>query len=59
MKEFLIFIVAIVIYFVPTILAFKRGNPNKGAVLIINFLLGWTIGGWVWALIKTYSVKPA
>jgi len=43
-------------YFVPTLIAFLR-RQRLGLVLVINFLLGWTIVGWVIALVL--SVWPA
>lgn len=47
----------IVLYFLPAIIAYKRGHVNKGIILLIDFLLGWTFLGWagclVWAFIDT------
>ncbi len=47
----LIFIIAI--YFLPTIIALNKSFALQ--VFILNLLLGWTIIGWVIALI--WSVK--
>lgn len=47
---FLGLIVAALVYFVPTVVAFSRGVPNKGSVLVLNLFLGWTLVGWVVAL---------
>jgi hypothetical protein len=38
------------VYFTPTIVAFSRQVPNKGSVLVVNLLLGWTFIGWAVAL---------
>ncbi|MEW2177598.1 superinfection immunity protein [Streptomyces sp. NPDC005406] len=43
-------IVAALVYFVPAVVAFSRGVPNKGSVLVLNLFLGWTLVGWVVAL---------
>lgn len=43
--------VAIWIYFLPSIVASARGASNRGAVVAVNILLGWTMIGWVVALI--------
>lgn len=47
----------IALYFLPAIIAYKRGHANKGIILLIDFLLGWTFLGWagclVWAFIDT------
>lgn len=53
----------IVLYFLPSIIAYKRGHANKGIILLINFLLGWTFLGWagclVWAFIDTDGSKAS
>lgn len=47
----------IVLYFMPAIIAYRRGHANKVIILIIDLLLGWTFLGWagclVWAFIDT------
>ncbi len=40
-----------VLYFLPSILAFGRNNRDAGAILVLNFFLGWTAIGWVIALV--------
>ena len=39
------------IYFLPTITAIKRNSPHKTAVVIVNVLFGFTLVGWVVALL--------
>lgn len=48
-------IVSIIIYFFPFLLSLLTGN-RTGAVFVMNFFLGWTFIGWVWALI--WAVTP-
>ncbi|MGW0559568.1 superinfection immunity protein [Streptomyces sp. NPDC003016] len=43
-------IVIVLACFVPAVIAFTRGVPNAGSVLVINVFLGWTVVGWVVAL---------
>ncbi|MDS1116379.1 superinfection immunity protein [Gordonia westfalica] len=38
------------LYLLPSIVAELRKAPNKGSIIVINVLLGWTIIGWVVAL---------
>jgi hypothetical protein len=38
-------------YFLPTIVAFSRNKSNKGAIFLLNFLLGWTLIGWVVSIV--------
>lgn len=38
-------------YLLPTILAIKRKSPHTTAVIIINFFFGFTLVGWIIALV--------
>lgn len=44
------------VYFLPTVVAARRGQPFAG-LLILNLLFGWTVIGWaallVWAMVRT------
>jgi hypothetical protein len=44
-----------VMYFLPTIIAFARSKRDTGAILLLNFFLGWSVIGWIVALI--WAVK--
>ena len=46
----------VLIYFIPTITALLRKNPNVISVFLMNFLLGWTFIGWAIALIWAYRI---
>lgn len=46
---------AIALYFAPGIVAGTRGHPNATSIFILNFLLGWTLVGWVIALVWAYG----
>ncbi|HEV3325202.1 MAG TPA: superinfection immunity protein, partial [Puia sp.] len=50
-----IIVVCLVPYFLPTIIAMMRSNPNVGGIFAVNFLLGWTFIGWVACLIWSLS----
>jgi Superinfection immunity protein len=55
---FLIFLaLSLALYFLPTIVGW--GKKNRAAIAALNLLLGWTIVGWVvalvWALTKEQS----
>lgn len=47
---FVLIVVGIAVYWIPTVVAGTRHVPNLGSVVIINFFLGWTLIGWVVAL---------
>jgi hypothetical protein len=56
----LLFILAVALYFVPTLLAVYRYHPNWGSIFVLNIFLGWTGLGWVVALaMACSSVKRA
>ena len=42
-------LVGLLIYFLPTIVG--RRKRNAGAIFVLNLLLGWTLIGWVVALV--------
>jgi hypothetical protein len=42
-------------YFLPTILAFAHNKRDTAAILLLNLFLGWTMIGWVVALV--WAVK--
>lgn len=53
MESIIIFFIlfAMVVYFLPIIVAFIRKNNNCLAIFILNLFLGWTFVGWVIALV--------
>ncbi len=59
--EFLIFLIAFALYFVPAVVAGKRNHRNQGAIFALNLLLGWTFLFWVlslvWALTDNIEKK--
>jgi hypothetical protein len=42
------------LYFLPTILG--RRKRNRGAIFALNLILGWTLIGWVGALVWALTV---
>jgi hypothetical protein len=47
-------VLIVAIYMLPTLIAFARDHPRRGAITLINVLFGWTLIVWivvfVWAL---------
>jgi hypothetical protein len=39
------------VYFLPTMVAFLRDRHDKLSVFLLNFFLGWSLIGWVIALV--------
>ena len=49
---------SLVIYGIPTFVAFVREHHNRAAILALNLLLGWTIIGWIGALVWSLTNPP-
>jgi hypothetical protein len=49
----------IFMYFVPTIVAYRRRHQNAFAIFVLNLFLGVTVLGWIVALVwaSTNSTK--
>jgi hypothetical protein len=37
----------VVLYMLPTFIAFGREHPRRQDVALVNILLGWTLIGWI------------
>ena len=46
-----IVLVAVVVYFIPSMVAFSRGHRNRWVIFVINLVFGATLLGWVVALV--------
>jgi hypothetical protein len=44
-----------VMYFLPSIVALARSKRDTAAIVLLNLFLGWTVIGWVVALV--WAVK--
>lgn len=44
-------------YMLPWAVAVTRRMPNHGAIALLNLLLGWTIVGWIIALVMACSQR--
>ena len=47
----IVFLILLSLYFLPTIIALLRRQPNALAIFLLNFFLGWSFIGWVVALV--------
>lgn len=45
-------------YLLPTAIAFTRSRTNTLPIFAVNLLLGWSIVGWVWALVWSIMQDP-
>lgn len=49
--KLVILLVMGMMYMAPTIIAFWRKHVNTMAICTMNLLLGWTVLGWIFALV--------
>ena len=47
------------LYWLPTVVAVLRRTPSALGVAAINFFLGWTVIGWIVALVLALAAYPA
>lgn len=57
-KALIMWVVLAAMYFLPTMLAWKRGSSRRVKVTLINVLLGWTGVGWILAMVMTFAYEP-
>ena len=46
---------SLAVYFIPTMVALSRGHHQSTAIVMLNILLGWTLLGWVIAIVWAVS----
>lgn len=51
----ILLIIGLLLYFIPTIIAFRKQRDNKISILILNFFLGWSLIGWVISLVWAFK----
>ena len=53
--------ISLVAYFMPAMVAKGRRHKNFEAIFVLNFLAGWTVVGWIVAIVwaSNSSVHPA
>lgn len=51
----ILFFVGVAIYFLPSFNASSRKHPNISSIFLLNLFLGWTLLGWVAALVWSAS----
>ncbi|HEV1992504.1 MAG TPA: superinfection immunity protein [Candidatus Dormibacteraeota bacterium] len=47
----ILFVLAVVLYFLPAIIAGSRGHHQSTAICVLDLFLGWTVLGWIIALV--------
>lgn len=57
--NFITVLIAFLLYFLPTIIAFNRNHASKGAIFIVNLCLGWTFLFWFICIVWCFGNKGA
>ncbi len=60
-KGWIMIVISAALYVLPSLLAWKGENPRRTTIMLVNLLLGWTVIGWIAAMIMTfaYTAPPA
>ena len=53
----LFILIAIGIYFLPSIVAVNRNHRNRVPIILVNVFFGWSFIGWVIALIWSFTAN--
>lgn len=48
-------LIGLFFYFLPTFVAAQRSHHNVLGVFLVNFLFGWSVIGWIIALVWAFS----
>jgi Superinfection immunity protein len=54
---FLFLLILLFFYFLPAVIASNRNTKHGGMIVFINFVFGWTVLGWIAALIWAIDVS--
>lgn len=50
-------VIVLALYFLPSIFAHGRKHPQVAAILVLNLVAGWTVVGWMVALVWAFIVE--
>lgn len=50
-ETILMLLIIVLIYMLPTLIAFGREHPRRMDVAVVNILFGWTLIGWIAAFL--------
>lgn len=59
---FLFVLLTLVFYFIPSVIANQRNAQHSGMIFLIHLVFGWTVLGWiaalVWAIVEAPKTVP-
>ena len=54
-KGGIMIVISVALYILPSLLAWKNESPRRTKIMLINLLLGWTVIGWIAAMVMTFA----
>lgn len=58
MDNIVVLLIVAIIYLIPGLNASSRKHPSAGGIWLLNIFFGWTVLGWLIALIWSASGSP-
>jgi hypothetical protein len=60
----ILLLLCVIIYMLPTLIAYARDVPSRHTITVINIVFGWTLVGWLiaflWAMLAETGIdEPA
>jgi hypothetical protein len=60
----ILLLLCVIIYMLPTVIAYARDVPSRRTITVVNIIFGWTLIGWfiafLWAMLAEISIdEPA
>jgi hypothetical protein len=55
MVYYLVAILCVTLYVVPSFVAFFREHSKKQVILVANIMVGWTLIGWIACMVWSFS----
>ena len=59
----ILLLLILIIYMLPTLIAYSREHSRRAVVTVFNIFLGWTLLGWIvvflWAALGRVEDQPA
>ena len=51
----ILFVLLVEVYLFPAVIAWARRHRNRAAIILLDILLGWTLLGWVAAMVWAFT----
>jgi hypothetical protein len=55
MEILILICICVFVYFLPAIIAYGRDHHNSTSIFLLNLLLGWSVLGWIAAIIWAFT----